>query len=110
MNKSKNKSYSNKSRSNKRRSNKRTSTKTKLKITTIYYNNILQKKGWATISRTSLYISRDNNRIYWIWAKDKSIKPKIRFNEKKLSITIGNNKIIAKNNNEFIMIHNLLSN
>jgi hypothetical protein len=75
-----------------------------IKLTTTYVDiknsKGFVKKGWISISISKdgiyVYISRDNNRIYWIGSKKGySAKLSIKFNDKKKMITVNNsNKII----------------
>ena len=64
----------------------------------LYVGNKLltTKNSWVKISDGLIYISRDNNRMYWFLNKlTKSERPKITFNDKKQTIKVGNNKIIV---------------
>ena len=64
----------------------------------LFVGNKLQttKLSWVRISDGYIYISRDNNRMYWVLRKlKKSQRPKITFNDKKQIIKVGNNKIIV---------------
>ena len=69
-----------------------------IKIKTVYYDGVLQNKGWAKITPYQLYISRDTSRAYWMLEK---VKPKISFNSSKLTITVGKNKLVCKSSTEF---------
>ena len=74
------------------------STSVKNKNLQLYVGNKLQttKNSWVKISDGLIYISRDNNRMYWFLNKlTKSERPKITFNDKKQTIKVGNNKIIV---------------
>ena len=60
------------------------------------------KLAWVTISDGLIYISRDNNRIYWLIRKMKKDQlPKITFNDKKQTVKVGNNKIVIKKENDY---------
>ena len=60
------------------------------------------KLAWVTISDGLIYISRDNNRIYWLIRKMKKDQlPKITFNDKKQTVKVGNNKIVIKKKNDY---------
>ena len=64
----------------------------------LYVGSKLQttKNSWVKISDGLIYISRDNNRMYWFLNKlKKSERPKITFNDKKQTIKVGNNKIVV---------------
>ena len=64
----------------------------------LYVGSKLQttKNSWVKISDGLIYISRDNNRMYWFLNKlKKSARPKITFNDKKQTIKVGNNKIVV---------------
>ena len=64
----------------------------------LFVGNKLQttKLSWVSISDGYIYISRDNNRMYWVLSKlKKTQRPKITFNDKKQIIKVGNNKIIV---------------
>ena len=64
----------------------------------LFVGNKLQttKLSWVRISDGYIYISRDNNRMYWVLRKlKKSQRPKITFNDKKQIIKVGNNKIVV---------------
>ena len=63
----------------------------------LYVGNKLQttKSSWVSISDGLIYISRDNNRMYWFLNKlKKSERPNITFSDKKQTIKVGNNKIV----------------
>ena len=61
------------------------------------------KLAWVTISDGLIYISRDNNRIYWLIRKMKKDQfPKITFNDKKQTVKVGNNKIVIKKENDYL--------
>lgn len=64
----------------------------------LYVGSKLQttKNSWVKISGGLIYISRDNNRMYWFLNKlKKSERPKITFNDKQQTIKVGNNKIVV---------------
>ena len=64
----------------------------------LYVGSKLQttKSSWVKISDGLIYISRDNNRMYWFLNKlKKSERPKITFNDKQQTIKVGNNKIVV---------------
>ncbi len=74
-----------------------------IKLTTTYVDiknsKGFVKKGWISISISKdgiyVYISRDNNRIYWSGSKKgSSDKLFIKFNDKKKMITINNSSKI----------------
>ena len=70
----------------------------------LYVGSKLQtsKLSWVSISDGYIYISRDNNRIYWVLRKLKKEKlPKISFNDKKKIIRVGNNKIVVTKQNDY---------
>lgn len=78
----------------------------------IYYKNEIQdsKIVWLSISISKdniyIYISRDNNRAYWIGRK-KGISSKllIKFNDKKNMISINSSyKVIFKNSKDYRLI------
>ncbi len=76
----------------------------RINLTTTYvdikHSGGFVKKGFFSISIDKngifVYISRDNNRIYWIGRKEgKSAKLSVKFNDKKKMITVNNsNKIM----------------
>ena len=74
-----------------KRSNKKLELKNnKMKL---YVGNQLQtsKFAWVSVSDGYIYISRDNNRIYWVLNKIKpEDRPKMSFNDKKQTFKIGN--------------------
>lgn len=85
-----------------------------IKLTTTYVDiknsKGFVKKGWVNISISKdgiyIYISRDNNRIYWIGSKKGySAKLSIKFNDNKKMITINNsNKIFFHNSKDYDII------
>lgn len=85
-----------------------------IKLTTTYvdikHSKGLVKKGWFSMSISKdgiyVYISRDNNRIYWIGSnKGYSAKLSIKFNDDKKMITINNsNKIMFHNSKDYEII------
>ena len=77
----------------------------------LYVGNKLQttKMSWVKISDGLIYISRDNNRMYWFLNKlKKSERPKITFNDKKRTIKVGNNKIVVTRLNHYNTSKHLL--
>lgn len=74
--------------------------------------NTMVKKGWISISISyssiSVYISRDNNRIYWIGnkQKSKSAKLKLKFNNKTNVIRINSSKIVFNSISKYNEIKN----
>ena len=77
----------------------------------LYVGNQLQtsKFAWVSVSDGYIYISRDNNRIYWVLNKIKpEDRPKMSFNDKKQTFKIGNNKIVIKGETDYNTIKSLL--
>ncbi len=78
----------------------------------IKHSGGITNKGFVNFSISknsfSVYISRDNNRIYWIGrTKGISAKLKIKFNDKKSMITINtSNKITFYNEKDYEKIKN----
>ena len=61
------------------------------------------KLAWVSINDGYIYISRDNNRIYWLIRKMKKDQlPKITFNDKKQTVKVGNNKIVITKENDYL--------
>ena len=111
-----------KSRKSRKGSKNRTTRKIRLKSSNkkvtlknkklkLYVGNKLQttKMSWVKISDGLIYISRDNNRMYWFLNKlKKSERPKITFNDKKQTIKVGNNKIVVTRLNDYNKSKDLL--
>ena len=71
----------------------------------LYVGNKLQTKkiSWVSISDGYIYISKDNNRSYWILHRlEKNKKPKITFNDKTQTIKLASNKIVVKRDTDYI--------
>ena len=71
----------------------------------LYVGNKLQTKkiSWVSISDGYIYISKDNNRSYWVLHRlEKNKRPKITFNDKKQTIKLATNKIIVKREIDYI--------
>ena len=102
-------------KSNHTKTRKSTHTKTKIKIkkkVELKGKNLqlfvgskeqTSKLAWVSISDGYIYISRDNNRIYWLIRKMKKDQlPKITFNDKKQTVKVGNNKIVITKENDYL--------
>ena len=71
----------------------------------LYVGNKLQTKkiSWVSISDGYIYISKDNNRSYWILHRlEKNKRPKITFNDKTQTIKLASNKIIVKRETDYL--------
>ena len=71
----------------------------------LYVGNKLQTKkiSWVSISDGYIYISKDNNRSYWILHRlEKNKRPKITFNDKTQTIKLASNKIVVKRETDYI--------
>ena len=71
----------------------------------LYVGNKLQTKkiSWVSISDGYIYISKDNNRSYWILHRlEKNKRPKTTFNDKKQTIKLASNKIVVKRETDYI--------
>ena len=65
------------------------------------------RKSWITVSKHMLYISRHKGgRSYWVLSK---IRPKMTFNDKKLTLRVGGNKITFRSPKRYAQIKILLS-
>ena len=111
-----------KSRKSRKGSKNRTTRKIRLKSSNkkvtlknkklkLYVGNKLQttKMSWVKISDGLIYISRDNNRMYWFLNKlKKTERPNITFSDKKQTIKVGNNKIVVTRLNDYNKSKDLL--
>lgn len=96
------------SRKNKRSNKKITLKNNKMQL---YVGSKLQtsKLAWVAVSDGYIYISRDNNRSYWVLRKMKpQERPKITFNDKKRTLRIGSNKIVINGEKDYDTVKMLL--
>ena len=77
----------------------------------LHTGNKLQtsKMSWVFVSDGFIYISRDNNRVYWILRKIKpQDRPKITFNDKTQTFRIATNKIVVTEKKKYNIVKTLL--